>query len=358
MPRRPEILDHSVAGQTATVVVVGLHLNCDGTCRVIHALRAPEAWEILQRERVDGVILPMTEEALELCRRLRACRATRRLPVLMLSAEAGAEQEAQAVEAGADELLSAPCPPDMLRARVRSMLRYKATLDQLEESENVLFTLAQAVEQRDPYTGGHCERLAVYSVALGIALGLTKPELVALHRGGYLHDIGKVAIPDAILFKPGPLDPEEWRVMRSHTLRGEEICGRMKSLVDVLPIIRSHHERWDGSGYPDGIAGQEIPLLARVLQFADIFDALTTARSYKAALPIGEALAVMRRQTEARWHDPGLMMLFASLPLDGLRRTVEDEVSDWQDADQMRRSLESLRLAVEPKADSPVHVWS
>src|ERR1035438_9036869 len=139
---------------------------------------------------------------------------------------------------------------------------------------------SRAFEQRDANTGGHCERLAFTGVALGIALGLDRMSLLALYRGGYLHDVGKVGIPDCILFKPGKLTEDEWVTMRSHTVRGEEICGHLKSLSTVLPIIRHHHEKWDGSGYPDGLRGNQIPLLARVLQIADIYDALTSERPY------------------------------------------------------------------------------
>src|SRR5690349_6012443 len=149
------------------------------------------------------------------------------------------------------------------------------------DTESILFALAQAVEQRDPHTARHCERLALISIALGTALELERASLLALYQGGYLHDIGKVGIPDSILFKPGRLTAEEWVVMRSHTTRGEEICRHMRSLRPVLPLIRHHHERWDGSGYPDGLRGKQIPLEARVLQLADIYDALTSPRPYK-----------------------------------------------------------------------------
>jgi putative two-component system response regulator len=190
------------------------------------------------------------------------------------------------------------------------MLRNKAAIDSLEEAETILFALAQAVEKRDKYTGDHCHRLARYSVGLGTALGLPRSQLVALHRGGYLHDIGKVSVPDAILFKKGPLTDEEWVMMRSHTAKGVEICRPMKTLAPVLPIIRNHHERWDGSGYPDGLKGEEIPLLARILQIADIYDALTTARPYKPALSVEEALQILEDEVRRGWRDAELVSLF------------------------------------------------
>ena len=182
-----------------------------------------------------------------------------------------------------------------------------------EETEAVLLALGQAIELRDRGTGGHCERLAYHSLALGMAMGLGRQDLQALYRGGFLHDIGKVGMPDTILFKPTALDADEWHTMRQHPLIGVEICRRLGTLEPVLPIIRSHHEKWDGSGYPDGLRGSGIPLLARVLQFADIYDALATIRPYKQAYPPKQALAIMQDETARGWRDPDLMQLFLRL---------------------------------------------
>lgn len=191
------------------------------------------------------------------------------------------------------------------------------------ETEAILFALAQAVEQRDPHTARHCERLAFIGVALGMALHLDRTSLSALYRGGYLHDIGKLGIPDAILFKPGKLTAEEWLVMRTHPARGEEICCHLKSLHPVLPIIRHHHERWDGSGYPDGLRGTQIPLLARVLQIADIYDALTSPRPYKHAYTVRQALQIIKKETQAGWRDPEIVTLFFQLHGDVITRIDE-----------------------------------
>lgn len=182
-----------------------------------------------------------------------------------------------------------------------------------DETEAILFALAQAMEQRDPHTAGHCERLAFIGVALGVMMGLDQPSLHALYRGGFLHDIGKVGIPDSILFKPQKLTAEEWVTMRTHTTRGVEICRHLDSLQPVLPLIRHHHERWDGSGYPDGLAGAEIPLLARVLQLADIYDALTSPRPYKPAYSPADALRILEQETERGWRDPELVARFLRL---------------------------------------------
>lgn len=182
-----------------------------------------------------------------------------------------------------------------------------------DSTEAILFALAQAVEQRDAHTSGHCSRMAFISVSLGIAMGLQRSSLLSLYRGGYLHDVGKVGIPDSILFKSGKLTSAEWVVMRSHAVRGEEICRHLRTLRPVLPIIRHHHERWDGSGYPDGLRGNQIPLLARVVQTADIFDALTSVRPYKPALKPNEALRILQEETDRGWRDPEIVKLFIRL---------------------------------------------
>jgi putative two-component system response regulator len=179
-----------------------------------------------------------------------------------------------------------------------------------DETEGLLLALAQAVEQRDRQTAGHCERMAFISVAIGTAMRLGSASLLALYRGGFLHDVGKVGIPDSILFKPDRLTAEEWMIMRSHSARGEEICCHLKSLAPVLPIIRHHHERWDGSGYPDGLRGQQIPLLARVVQVADIYDALTSSRPYKPAYLADEALQMIEEETSRGWRDPEVVQTF------------------------------------------------
>lgn len=200
------------------------------------------------------------------------------------------------------------------------------------DQEGVLLALAEAVEQRDHHIAGHCQRLAFISVTLGVAMGLDRGSLLALYRGGYLHDVGKVGIPDSILFKAGRLTEEEWVVMRSHSRRGEEICRHLKTMSPVLPIVRHHHERWDGSGYPDGLPGEQIPLLARVLQIADIYDALTSPRPYKPAFAAREALRTIEEEMERGWRDPQVVKLFMRVHKKVIARLPRQD-----------RELESLR---------------
>ncbi len=284
--------------------------------RILECSRAADALEILNREAVDLIIVECALSGMtgiELCRWLKVNPDTQLIPVLLLANVHSPEMELAAISSGADEFRIRPLNPILLRARVAALLRQKRITDSLENAESILFTLAQAVEQRDHCTGEHCHRMAVYSVALGKAGGLEPPDLLALYRAGYLHDIGKISIPDAVLYKNGPLDHKEWEMMRRHTLKGEEICRPMKSLAPVLPIIRSHHERWDGSGYPDGLSGEAIPLLARLLQICDIYDALTNVRSYKVALSPDQAIEILEDEVRRGWRDPDVFALFLEI---------------------------------------------
>lgn len=292
-----------------------------GPYRLLDARNPVEAFQILRREPVDLIIADMMMPTqghpmyggFEFCRQVKADRRTRLIPILILTSVQGIDNEVAGLESGADEFLIKPLQPAVVRTRIRTMLRNKRTIDSLEEAETILFALAQTVEQRDKETGNHCQRLAALSVALGTALGLPEEDRVALYRGGFLHDIGKIAIPDGILFKRGVLTEDEWTVMRSHTWKGEEICHPMRSLAPVLPIIRNHHEKWDGSGYPDGLNGEQIPLLARILQLADIYDALTSRRSYKSAFAPEEAVRMMGKEAEMGWRDPELVSVFVEM---------------------------------------------
>lgn len=288
----------------------------DEPYRLVEVPTPLEALRMIERESVDLVIadLIMPEmSGIDLCRRMKADRSHRFIPLLIITSLQGVENEVACLEAGADEFMVRPLQPIAFRSRLRAMLRNKKTMDSLEEAESILFALARAVERRDRETSNHCDRLATLSVSLGLALGLGEEDIIALERGSYLHDIGKVSVPDAILHKAGPLSDEEWVVMRNHTVQGEAICSPMRTLAPVLPIIRHHHERWDGSGYPDGLSGERIPLLARILQIADIFDALTSRRPYKPAYDINAALNILQEEADKGWRDPELVAAFTHL---------------------------------------------
>lgn len=245
-----------------------------------------EALSLMQSAGYDLVISDVNMPGItgiELCRSMKHNAATRFVPVILVTGAADAELRLVGITAGADDFLNKPYDAVELRARVRSLLRVKAYTDDLDSAESVICSLALTVEARDIYTGGHCERLASYAMRLGERLLLAEPQIAALRRGGYLHDVGKIGIPDSILFKEGALTVVECEVMKQHTVIGERLCGDLRSLRLVRPIVRSHHERLDGSGYPDGLSGAEIPLTAQIISVVDTYDAVTTNRPYRAA---------------------------------------------------------------------------
>jgi putative two-component system response regulator len=249
----------------------------------------------------------------EVCRRIKSNPETLLVPVVLITALTATQDRIAGIEAGADDFLNKPVKRDQLIARVRSLLRLKAFTDELERAEAVIFALARSIEGKDPYTQGHCERLADYSARLGEHIGLPAEEIKALRRAGIVHDIGKVAVPDSILLKPSRLTRSEQMILRLHPVVGERICASLKSFQLVLPIIRHHHEKMDGSGYPDRLRGQQIPLAARILQIVDVYDALSTQRPYKPALSAAAALDVMKNEVKKGWWDPEVLAAFEEL---------------------------------------------
>ena len=277
---------------------------------------AAAAEEQIRRAAPDLILLDVImpgKTGYELCRELKDDPDTRLIPIVMITGLNAHEDRLRAIEAGADDFLSKPVSPEELFARVKSLLKLKEFTDELETAESVLCTLGRSVEARDPYTEGHCERLARNASDLGRYLDLDEESIVALRRGGYLHDLGKIAVPDEILKKGSNLTPAEWDIMKQHPITGETICRPLKSLRLVLPIIRHHHEHSDGSGYPDGLKDSEIPLLPRILQVVDIYDALRTARPYKPALPHEQAAITMHLEAQAGLWDDDLVGEFFSM---------------------------------------------
>jgi putative two-component system response regulator len=241
------------------------------------------------------------------CRAVKSRPETCLVPVVLITGRFGGEERMQGIEAGADDFLNKPVKKEELLARVRSLVRLKRFTDELENAETVLCLLARSIEAKDPYTEGHCDRLSRYTVSLGNRIGLSEEQRVSLRRGGIVHDIGKVSVPEFVLLKPGPLNAVERKIMEEHPLAGERICAPLKSFRSVLPIIRSHHEKQDGTGYPDHLRKDEIPLEARILQTVDIFDALTTDRPYRKALSQENALKIMGEETRRGWWDADLV---------------------------------------------------
>src|SRR5690348_8996869 len=271
--------------------------------------------EILHRTPdlvLSDVVMP-GKSGYELCRELKENPTTRLVPFVLITGLSEREDRVRGIEAGADDFLSKPIFPEELFARVKSLIKLKEFTDELETAESVLCTLGLSVESRDPYTEGHCERLAENASNLGRHLKLDEDDIIALRRGGYLHDLGKIAVPDEILKKGANLTAEEWIVMKRHPVTGENICRPLKSLRLVLPIIRNHHEHFDGSGYPDALKGRDIPLLARILQVVDVYDALRTARPYKPALSHEQAAITMRDEARAGCWDQEMVLEFFNM---------------------------------------------
>jgi putative two-component system response regulator len=269
----------------------------------------------------------------ELCARLKADPRFALMPVVILTAVTDLDARVAGLAAGADDFFGKPFELSELGTRIGALLRVKALLDHLERAEGVIVTLGATIEARDLYTAGHCERLAAYGVALGQALGVEEPLLRALRLGGYLHDLGKIAVPDAVLLKPGALTPAELEQVRRHPALGADLVRGLRTLDDVRPIIRHHHERCDGSGYPDGLRGEAIPLGARIMAVVDVFDALHTQRPYKPALSTADALTVLRMETDAGAWDPQVVARF----LDVVRGLGVGRNGDAKITSSMRR---------------------
>jgi putative two-component system response regulator len=280
------------------------------------AADGPSAIQECATFRPDLILLDIMMpgmDGFEVCRHIKATPETRLTPVVLITGLTATEDRIMGINSGADDFLSKPIDLNELLARTRSLLRLKQYTDELENAEAVLFSLAHSIEARDPYTHGHCERLAEMSARMGERLGVPEEQIKALRRAGVVHDIGKVAVADSILLKPGPLTADETKVMQKHPVVGERICAPLKTFRLVLPIIRHHHEKHDGTGYPDGLSGEEIPLTARILQLSDVYDALTTDRPYKVAFTPEVALDLMGEEAERGWWDRGLFEAFREM---------------------------------------------
>ena len=277
--------------------------------KVVCAEDGEQALQALLGQSIDMALLDVVmprQTGFVVCQKIKSKPETRLIPIVLVTGLNSTDDRVHGIMCGADDFLNKPVNRHELLARVHSLVRLKHFTDELDNAETVLFSLALSIEAKDPYTEGHCDRLSKYSVALAEKLGLPQDLRVALRRGGLVHDIGKLTVPERILLKPGPLTPEERKIMEQHTIAGERICAPLRSFRPVLPIIRSHHEKWDGSGYPDGLKGEQIPLTARILQITDIYDALTTDRPYRKALPPEKALAIMREEVKRGWWDASL----------------------------------------------------
>jgi putative two-component system response regulator len=290
----------------------------DVDCTIRMAEDGPTALAMIATSTPDLILLDVQMPGMdgyEVCRRIKANSAHRLIPVVMITALDRTDDRVKALDSGADDFMSKPVERAELVARVRSALRLKSVYDSLDSAEQVIFALAAAVEAKDPFTGKHTHRVAESARHLGVLLGLPEPELDALSRGGIIHDIGKIGVPDAILLKPASLDCDELARMRAHPIIGERIVRPLRSGASLLPIIRHHHERYDGGGYPDGLRGLEIPQLARILAVCDAFDALVNDRPYRPRRSVGDALGILADGAGTQWDPEVVDLLQSQMPV-------------------------------------------
>jgi putative two-component system response regulator len=283
-----------------------------------------EALEAVAAEEPDLILLDIDMPRLDgiaVCEQLKAHPIRRLIPIVILTASNDRGTKLRGIAAGADDYLSKPFDPKELLIRTKVLLRQRELNQRLDATEGVLFALARAIEARDRHTIHHAERVGRYAEAIGAAHGLGLEDCELLYQGGVLHDLGKIAIPDAILLKPGQLTDSEFAVMKTHSTEGERICLSLRSVAYYLPMIRHHHERVDGAGYPDHLAGNDIPLAARIAAISDAWDAMISDRPYRRGLGEEEALRRLRQGAGSQW-DAGLVGVFLDLLDGGLTQRV------------------------------------
>ncbi len=298
--------------------------------QLLSANNGEEALSIVDEHKVDLVLLDVIMPGMDgftVCERLKTNTKTRLIPVIMITGLEDSHSKLRGINLGVDDFITKPVNMFELKARAASLIKLKQYTDQLENAESILFSLALTVEAKDPNTRGHCTRLANYGTLLSEEIGLTESEIRSVRRGGILHDIGKLAIQDSILLKPGPLTSEEFEIIQTHPEAGEKICRPLQTMEDVLPIIRHHQERFDGSGYPDALKGEEIPIGARIVSVVDAYDALTTARPYRTAMQPAEALNVLDGEEEqGKWDKQLLTQLRKVLKKPDLEERINKPV--------------------------------
>jgi putative two-component system response regulator len=303
------------ADSAAASQIVGLFNP--STYKVQVAVRGDTILDTMKNgQSADIVILDQSirdPDAVDICRTIKGSPEHCLTPVLILANEKSPEDLSLAIEAGCDDILLHPILPKVLFARVLSLLRIKFLVAELDHAENVLYTLARTIEAKDRYTMGHGDRVAIFAKELGKALGVSSEEIETLRKGGMLHDVGKIAIPDAILMKPGKFTVDEFNIMKKHPTLGCDICEKLRSVREAVPLIRHHHERLDGSGYPDGLSGEKISPLVRVMSIVDVYDALRSKRSYKDAFSIDKTFEIMWEEVNKGWWDKNILTVWEKI---------------------------------------------
>jgi putative two-component system response regulator len=297
-----------------------------------------EALEVLEREAVDVVLLDLlmiTQDGTSTLKALRADPRWEFLPVVVLTSHRNSTMRQEAIVAGADDFINYPLNRLELVTRIHSLLRIKEFHADLEQTQNVICALALALEAKDHYTRGHSQRVGDLARTFALHVGLTQSQADLIRTAGLLHDIGKIAVPERLLNKAGPLTREEFMSVIDHPVIGEEMVRPLTTLTSVLQMIRHHHERYDGRGYPDGLSAEAIPFEVRLLSIVDAYDALTSHRAYRPApLSHETAIATLRRESNGGKWDPKMVEQFAVM--------LGEQAPSW---DAISQPAPVLRLA-------------
>jgi len=295
--------------------LLGLYLSHSGY-DTIEAANGAEALEMLEKDTPDLILLDIIMPKVngyEVCKKVKENPRTTLLPIIMVTGLEDFDAKMKALSLGADDYINKPINEQELLMRVRNHLRIKTLTDQLENAENVIMTLVRFIEAKDPYTRGHSERVAEHSRRLAEALGFNEDRMQVLRRAALLHDVGKIGVDDAIIHSTTKLTDEELEEVHHHPTRGSEMLASLSFLSDALGLIRSHHERFDGTGYPEQLAREEIPLEARIIAVGDTYDALITERPYHKPLTIADALKEMKSSADSGQLDPNLVDKFIEI---------------------------------------------
>lgn len=320
-----------VADSNATIRKL-LRLGLTGeSYEIVEATNGPEAYAIATATPEPHAILLDARlggdmDGLQVCHQLKSDMQYRTIPIVMLTTTGSNEEINEAVEAGADEFLSKPINRGELKVRLRSITRLHKGNTELIGAESVALSLARAVASKDGYSSGHVEQAANYAVAFGKTLGLDAAELKMLRYGAILHNVGKIAIPDSILEKTGPLTPRERALFHQHPRVGCDICAPLKPLAPVLPIIRHHKEHFDGTGYPDGLRGSEIPVKAQIVGIVDVYSALINDRPFRRAKSQSEAIEILTHRAKQGIHDAELVDKFCAMIMEDSSAATECSV--------------------------------
>ncbi len=287
---------------------------------------AADALASVASHHPDVILLDVTipgADGFTLCEQLKRDIATRLTPIILVTGLSDRESRIRGRASGADDFLTKPVDTQELLARVASLVRFKRYTDDLDSAAAIITTLAVMIENRDGRSEGHCHRIANHAAAIGRALGLGVADLQALYRGGFLHDIGMLAISPVLLLRAGPLQPEEFAIVKTHTTIGDDLCRNLHTLQPVRPIVRHHHERLDGTGYPDGLQGADVPLLAQIVGVVDMYDAVTSSRPYQPQRTRDEALALLLEEVARGWRQAAIVEAFAEIMTGPLHAPVE-----------------------------------